>query len=355
MAESRPYRDWTKSQRAQNTRASQVRNGPEPVPVRTVVRRPSAWRNLKEVTVRVERLDAATTTFDLWKQFSQEGEVVFIELYETTHGTRNGSGKVRFSPPPKEEFWAENEGRYRLSRKDNTQYLALTKLETPKQEALIQSPVRKHKFYPPRMKLVPYRLDFGIMEKEQTFTSLRKAITKQSSDLSFTIDLKRKSIVVKFAHSFVDPRSQGVNDFRSYNEIGKLDRDNHYMFHIPFGQLHTIKHLDYDKFGIQDFFGLVIKLENPPSFYRKQLGMNAGHTDESLSWSEFDTWYRQTDIDYDPYRLQKAKVSLHKIQPEIDIGIVKYSNFFLHMLTTPRTLDNLFVHFSKVRHKCRTL
>jgi RNA-dependent RNA polymerase len=162
------------------------------------------------------------------------------------------------------------------------------------------------------------------MEEEHTFISLQRVITKRSADLSFTIDLRRKRIVVNFAHSFVDPRSQGVSDFISSNEIGKLDRDEHYMFHIPFGQLHTIKHLDYDGFGIQDFFGLAITLDTPPSFFRKQLGDNAGHSDGSLSWTEFDTWYRQTDIDYDPYRLQHAKVSLHKAQPEIDIGIASY-------------------------------
>jgi hypothetical protein len=39
-------------------------------------------------------------------------------------------------------------------------------------------------------------------------------------------------------------------------------------------------------------------------------------------WSDFDTWYRQTDIVYDPYRLQTAKVTLHKERPVIDIGRV---------------------------------
>ena len=38
------------------------------------------------------------------------------------------------------------------------------------------------------------------------------------------------------------------------------------------------------------------------------------------TWSEFDTWYRQTDIVYDPRRLENAVVSLKKELPVIDIG-----------------------------------
>jgi RNA-dependent RNA polymerase len=69
-------------------------------------------------------------------------------------------------------------------------------------------------------------------------------------------------------------------------------------------------------------FALVISLDSPPQYCRKREDETAGHAKGNLIWSEFDTWYRQTDLVYDPYRLQTAKVTLHKERPVIDIGMV---------------------------------
>lgn len=54
------------------------------------------WRNWVELGVKVFDLPSDTTTGDLWKRFSQEGTVVYIDIYENTKGQPDGKACVRF-------------------------------------------------------------------------------------------------------------------------------------------------------------------------------------------------------------------------------------------------------------------
>jgi len=54
------------------------------------------WRSWVELGIRIFDLPASTTTRDLYKRFSQEGTVVYIELYENTKGQPDGKACVRF-------------------------------------------------------------------------------------------------------------------------------------------------------------------------------------------------------------------------------------------------------------------
>jgi len=136
-------------------------------------------------------------------------------------------------------------------------------------------------------------------------------------ELAFVVDLLRNRIVANFEVQFRDPRLSGASDYVSPSKKGSYNRINKYMFQIPFGQLKRIQRMDLNP----QVFALVITLDSPPQYYRKRQDDTAGHAEGNLLWSEFDTWYRQTDIVYDPYRLQTAKVTLHKERPVIDIGM----------------------------------
>jgi RNA-dependent RNA polymerase len=85
---------------------------------------------------------------------------------------------------------------------------------------------------------------------------------------------------------------------------------------IPFSQLKIIHQVDTN----DKVFALVISLESPPEFFRKKEDDRATHSSESPMWTEFDCWFRQTDIVYDPSRLRSAPVALPKETPVIDIG-----------------------------------
>ena len=317
-------------QRPQNSRFTAQRNphGPRPAPV---VMRPAAdYRNHEVVTIKLEGLDPTATTFSLWKGFHSQGDISFIEIYERD-GNRDGYGKIRFSPPPRQEFWSRR--LYTLTRDDGTQYCIRVRLEDARPPRGVQSPIKKHVFYKPLLKIKPWALDFGFMEEDGVMASLRKVPPKgnphSSDDILFMVDLQKLRIVAKFKYEFKDPRHGGRRT-DSRDQIGKHDRVNSYQMQIPFGQIKMIKKLDYQN---KNFFRLLISLESPPQFYRKMQGADAGHAPESLMWTEWDTWYRQTDIVYNPFLLPTAKIALHKEQPEIDIGNDSHLNPTLRTLT----------------------
>lgn len=54
------------------------------------------WRRWVELGIKIFDLPAITTTRDLWQRFSQEGNIVYVELYENTSGQPDGKACVRF-------------------------------------------------------------------------------------------------------------------------------------------------------------------------------------------------------------------------------------------------------------------
>lgn len=274
-----------------------------------------------ELTVRVSGLHPTTTTYDIWRNFSRQGTIVFIELFEDQFGVKDGHAKIRFSPSPEEPFWIKGSprGTYRFSTADGTTSynIRVTSEWNTKRLFKIQSPLKKSVFYDEKMKISPSALDFGVMLYPNSMIPMQTVQAEVPNDMSFVVDLLRNRIVATFKVSFRDPRGDGVVDFTSTSAIiGQYDRINKYMFQIPFGQLKTINQVDID----ETTFALVISLESPPEFLRKREDDMATHSSENLVWNEFDSWFRQTDIVYDPYRLQTAPVSLHKETPVIDIG-----------------------------------
>lgn len=314
-------RDLRHIQAASNTRATQRQNGTGLYTQGPFVRRQLEWQAWPELTLKLSGIAESATTMSLFKAFDREGVISFIDIFED-RGKRNGRGKIRFSPPPKTDFWNRNNGRYQMIDENRLGYLLRVDLESrADRQQMLQSPIRKHVFYQAVMKLAPQELVFGIMEEENIIMACSRIQQGQMEPISLQVDLRKRRLTVQFHVSFLDPRQQGVTDYESNAKPRQNDRVNTYMFQVPFDMLKSIKNLDYEKYGIQDYFGLVISLDSPPAFYRKQIGAEAGHVPGSLTWSEFDTWYRQTDIDYDPIRLNTIKVALHKEHPEIDTGM----------------------------------
>jgi RNA-dependent RNA polymerase len=273
-----------------------------------------------ELTVRVSGLYPATTTYDIWRNFSRHGTIVLIELFENRLGVRDGHAKIRFSPSPEEPFWTKGspKGTYRFTTADgiSSYNVRVSSEKNNKSVFKIQSPLKKSVFYDEKMKLSPAALDFGFMLYSDSMMPMQTVQAAVSNDMSFIVDLLRNRIVATFNVPFRDPRSDVATDFTSRSAIGQHDRINKYMFQIPFSQLKTINRVEINDIA----FALVISLESPPEFLRKREDDRATHSNENLVWNEFDSWFRQTDIVYDPYRLKTAHVSLHKETPVIDIG-----------------------------------
>ncbi len=272
------------------------------------------WQTWHELTIRVANLPPIITTWDLWERFKQEGTVVFIELFDDRQGRRDGNAKIRFVPPPRRDFWTSNNVTLLTSDGQGT-FQVRVNLEPKKRRFEVQSPIRKHIWYPEVMVSHPTSLAFGFMHGPNTIMEMHKATSLSRNGTLFKIDLLRNRIVVTFEVSLTDPETRLRSD-NGPHRSGELDRVNRYMFTIPFGQLEKLERIQLS--GNQ--WALVIPLDSPPQFFRKRLDPMASHSKEALTWSEFDTWYRQTDIVYDPRRLVDAVVSLKKELPVIDIG-----------------------------------
>lgn len=296
---------------------------------RPVSRRTSGRDPLPELTIRVRGLQPTTTTYEVWRNFATKGTIVSIQLFENRYGLRDGHAKIRFSPPPKEPFWTEGlpEGTYMFTNDDGlSRYeVHLSNDKNEKRSFKIQSLVRKATFYDEKMKLSPASLEFGVMLHSNSMMLMKTVQADILNDMSFVVDLLHNRIVATFKVAFRDPRSDSVTDFTSTSAIGHYDRINRYMFQIPFSQLKTIHQVDLN----DEAFALVISLESPPQFLRKREDDRATHSSENPVWTEFDSWFRQTDIVYDPYRLQITPVAFQKETPVIDIGNFKNLYYFL--------------------------
>jgi RNA-dependent RNA polymerase len=290
-----------------------------------VLRQTYEWSNWPNVTIRLKGLRKTTTTYDLWRSFQSHGVVVLVEIFEDPTGQREGTGKVKFSPPPAEPFWTRHlHTSYMIKTDDNgSGYNVQIGFEGRRREQgfKIRSPIRPHIYYDPQMKIAPIALHFGMMVGPETFMAMEKISTNPVDEVSFVVDVFRKRIQVTFVVNFQDPRTKGDTTYVSNTPTKLYDRKNKHMFEIPFSQLEKIDRVDLN----ENLFSLVVSLGSPPPFYRKREIQEHCHSSENLYWTDFDTWYRQTDIVYDPFRLQTATVTtVNQDKPVIDIGICLY-------------------------------
>ncbi|KAL3420212.1 RNA-dependent RNA polymerase 1 [Phlyctema vagabunda] len=279
------------------------------------------WQKFPSLKLTVAGLPQEADARDLKRTFEGEGNIVYLSLFEDTTGSKNGRAVVRFSPAPLRNFWQTGHYKMILRGKQYSLHIRVTKTLGDHQ---VQSPSKSRRWYDERYKLWCDSLDFGVMLQSAIFMPLQnlQKITDRE-DLTFSIDLLRKRIVVEFTVPFRDPRHDGLPDPRATHTEGYLDRDSKFKFEVPFGLLKGINIYDVDT----SRYALVFSVDSPPRVFKKAVEEEHTHTPGALSWSENDTWWRHCDIVYDPYRLKHTIVSLPKERPLIDIGRWKTYRF----------------------------
>ena len=309
--------DWSRVQRAPRN----AQQGFAPLRLK-----PDAleWQKRPDFAVRLRIVHPKTTTYDLYQSFKKFGPIVLIEIFQDRSGARNGGAKLRFSPPPAEAFWKVPFHRVTSGDGRKEYVVQVFEEDWKKRTFEIQSPIRKHIWYQPQMKLFVSALHFGIMVTPNSVMPMHSArpIRREDGsmprdDLTLVVDLHRRRIETTFFVTFEDPRSHGMVDHSSTYPVGHFNRFNQLKFWVPFDQLQKIQRVKLNDGG----FALTLSLDSPPPFFRKRSDEKLCHSDESCLWTEFDTWFRQTDIVYDPFRLQRAVVTLQKERPVIDIGM----------------------------------
>lgn len=285
------------------------------------------WSKLPELTIKLRNLAPNTTTYDVYQNFKKHGTIVFIEMYEGRNGTKDGTGKIRFSPAPRHAFWMQPGSINRYEMKNGNSYdrhICTVELDERNNRRLfkVRSPVNKTVEYDEKMKLIPSSLHFGVMLGPESLMTMESVNAVPGNELSLVVDLLRNRLIATFVVDYKDPRRNGDENYVSKSYITEYERKNKYMFQIPFSQLKKIYRVDMS----DSMIALIVSLESPPTFYRKMEDEKSTHSNDNLVWSEFDSWYRQTNIVYDPYSLANLAIALHKERPVIDIGT--YANFF---------------------------
>ncbi len=191
------------------------------------------WSKWDELAVIVRGLRLDETTFNLWRNFRTQGNIVFIELFEDRKdGKRTGLAKVKFSPPPERPFWAvgtrANRGKYPLLSVDDSEtYHVMVSLdERQARGLLVQSPIKKYVWYEPRMRMFSPALHIGVMVNRDSMMPLHSLEASGGIDPCFCIDLLKNRIVATFNVEINDPRSQGDKTYYSTSEPNKFNRIN---------------------------------------------------------------------------------------------------------------------------------
>ncbi|KAM0150531.1 hypothetical protein ACHAQE_008439 [Botrytis cinerea] len=261
-----------------------------------------------QIVLRIDNIQPGTTISDLISNLEKQGSIVYVEIF----ADNIQRGKVTFSPAPS-PFWRS--GQYPITTAVGNTYDVKIRLDaTPRRGGTVRSPFRNI-FYPEKTKLVSSTLQLGVMIEPECMMPMETLKSQEPGDLTLTLNLRRKELEAHFTVHLVDPRTHGDIDFPSKSEVGEYNRREKYMFTIPFGQLKSIQKIDLRGGN----FSLLMSLDSPPRFFRWR---NDGQAPQSgvLSWNQWDNWFRQTDIEFDPFIIESQPVALHKKRPVIDIG-----------------------------------
>src|SRR5947209_4272169 len=123
--------------------------------------------------------------------------------------------------------------------------------------------------------------------------------------ISFESNLRKRFLDIRFTHRFIDI------------DEGIQSRNESYRFRILFSELKNIYQIGSKTKGSRT---LLISLPHPPRFWRQLHDISRSHDQRSKSWSDWDSWYRQTDIQLDIRELSVQPLAIKKKKPTIDIG-----------------------------------
>jgi RNA-dependent RNA polymerase len=150
-------------------------------------------------------------------------------------------------------------------------------------------------------------ISFGFMHTETVMMVMSTIAPVPGTKIEFTLSLIRKQLNIKFPLLSSQKGNQtqsGVDQYRIQIPLSKLN------------EVYTSQH-DLSKKA------LVIPLLIPPEFYRRTEAIEATHDVTSQNWSDWQTWFRQTDIAFDQGKLETAPVGFRKDDARIDIGNYK--------------------------------
>lgn len=267
------------------------------------------------VALRVDVFNLPTDwdTGKVYKWFEKYGTLTKIEIRESS-GNEASKTQLIFAPPPTNTEWIARGTVVgnRPVRFSPPQYLKMYRHKS------VKNPSRE---FSEEIRIPGSELSFGIMESEDHMLVLHSA-TGRPMDLE--LNLKRKVLDL---------------DFRLINTSKKGNTVRLFKMRLTFPQLRDIVEL-YDE--VSGRRAWILSLEHPPQMFRKADHIEHTHESGSTFWHEWQTWYRQTEINTTEKLSTNPVTQLQKESTCIDIGRwLTYRLIFERDVIESKTFRNL--------------
>ncbi|KAI5801675.1 RNA dependent RNA polymerase-domain-containing protein [Peziza echinospora] len=283
-----------------------------------------------EASFRIERLSTKLTLLDMYIAFSRYGKVDMLEIYEDNAGERQDRGLVRF----RNLVWdtdfviasCDEDGneidRFKVRLKDMR----------PRLPNVIISPVDPQKRYPEIFTFPATRLEYGFMHTTETMMKMHTV----DEGIMFQLNLGRRCLDIFYKHTFLNPETGAVaklvEAFVKANPTKNADsweREEFYRFRI---KLEDMTELFEEKCDAPNKRGFAIPVKTPPATFRVLHDAKKSFNDpKERKWTEWETWFRQTEITYIPQAMTEFPTSLKRPYSQIDIGRWTTYRFSFHL------------------------
>ncbi|KAK3906606.1 RNA dependent RNA polymerase-domain-containing protein [Staphylotrichum tortipilum] len=269
---------------------------------------PPTWGLRNSVTINLRAVPPNATTWDIRQFFKRFGRVVWVELDPSQGALR--SGKVRFEPPPTDSSFFRD-GKCYI---DIDGVTCPVIVEFPRQrsdELTLTTPLGNT--CPASLVLRPEKLTFGILPQPTAFMPKKEVISLgRDLELQLTVDLRRKKFTIHFP-LFVGRELQC------------------YRIDIKFGIIKSIHWTTTDK----SCSSLLIRVDGPPLFRKKQDRADGDAWADRLIWGEDELWNRVVDIKPSSQAPKTEPVSLDQEPGMIDLG--RWTTYWIDLSNSTRT------------------
>ncbi|CCT70275.1 probable RNA-dependent RNA polymerase (RdRP) SAD-1 [Fusarium fujikuroi IMI 58289] len=265
------------------------------------------WKAWPELTIHLEGLPTSVTTSNLWDWFSHEGEIAYMDIYETQRNPNISNAKIRFEPPPERNFWYT--GSYIVRHHDRKQHpkeIEISiKLSNHVPPGFLKSPVHPDRTCPVKLTLYPAAIHFGSLTGENSM-KIMKSIPGMGNGRSLKLE--------------VNPKYQRLTAFFPVpSVVGGNRTERQHKVVIDFASMKNV----YQTATADNCCTFVVPLKIPPQYYWKAPNIHLTFSDEAKNWSVMESWNRATNIVQHAGLPMMHPVTLHNDfqDPEfVDIG-----------------------------------
>ncbi|KAK5163368.1 uncharacterized protein LTR77_010741 [Saxophila tyrrhenica] len=274
-------------------RPPQVNNRNHMPPGQSILRQAVPWAGNAEAIFIMRGAPPGGSIPDIYRLLQPHGNIVFIEILASRQANRT-EAEVKFRPPPHSAEWYANGIDI---NKDGTVYHISFAPKEPR-PWFHASPVDPNRKFAEEIKLPMMELSFGVMQKPDSMQGLNVIQASESPLLDMVMNLQRKCLDIHFS-------------------LNQQQTPCSFKLRVNFAQLEEVIQMRNETTGQ---ICLKFTAELPPQLFQKINDVTETFVKGDTRWTDWQTWYRQTEIEHDPEAAKEAVTQLRKQNPVIDVG-----------------------------------